>query len=130
MSIPARKYHTYQTHYLLADVAFNTPGISAGVQIGSLPAGAMVVGTQVVVDTAFDAETTNDLTVGTTPTGTDIVTAGTAAAGTAGAKESSAGNALNLAADTPVYVRYSQSGAAATAGKARIGIQFLVPATP
>lgn len=130
MSIPARKYHTYQTHYLLADVAFNTPGISDGIQVGSLPAGAMVVGAQVVVDTAFNAGTTNDLTVGTTPTGAEIVTAATAAAGSAGAKQSTAGNALSLASDTPVYVRYNQTGAAATAGKARIGIQYLVPASP
>lgn len=130
MSIPARKYHTYQTHYIYGEVAYNTPGIAAGVQIGTLPAGALVIGARVVIDTAFNAGTNNNMTIGTTPTGSDICAAGTAAAGSLGSKDSTAGNALKLAADTPVYVAYAQTGTAASAGAARIAVQYLVPPSP
>lgn len=130
MSIPARKYHTYQTTYILADVAFDTPGISAGVQVASIPAGAQVVHVIANVTTAFNAGTTNVLTVGTTAAGTDLMDGTTSASGTAGAKEDLDGRALTFAADTPVFVKYAQTGTAATAGKARIAIEYLAPSVP
>lgn len=130
MSIPARKYHTRQVHFLDAVVTFNTPGIADGVQIGTLPAGAQILHTIVNVTQAFNAATTNDLTVGTTPTGNDIAAAATVAANTAGAKESTAGRSLDIQADLPVYARYVQAGAAATAGRARVVIEYAVDIAP
>lgn len=130
MSIPARKYHTAQTHFLHAELAFDTPSLSDGLQIGTLPAGAMVTGIQVVIDTAFNAGTNNNLTLGTTASGADIAASATVVAGTAGAKTSTAGLTLLLTADTPVFAKYAQTGTAATAGKARVGIQYLAPSKP
>ncbi|MFM9928205.1 hypothetical protein VLK31_34920 [Variovorax sp. H27-G14] len=125
MPAPARQFHTQQVHYLRFSPAFNTNGIAAGVQIGTLPAGAQIVDATVNVTTAFNAATTNVLAVGTTPTGAQVVTSAEAVAGTVGFKRGTAGGALSFAADTPLYCNFTQTGTAATTGAATIVIAFV-----
>jgi hypothetical protein len=122
----ARSYHTQQTHYLRRTVAFNTPGIAGGVLLGTIPTGAIILGTYVRVETGFNAATTNVLTVGVLgDPGLDNVVAG------ADVTEGSAGSVrivgpLNpVAADTDILVSYTQSGTAATAGLAHIVLEYV-----
>lgn len=119
MAGPARQYHHQHTHYLRKRVNFNDSGISAGVVMGTLPAGAMLLDISVRVNTAFNAGTTNALNIGTAAGGTQI---GTDAA-TAGARKPTVPN-LSFANDTDVFVQYAQTGGAATAGVVDIVISY------
>lgn len=127
----ARKYVTAQTHYLRKDFAFDTPGIgtTATVKVGTLPAGAIVEKVQVKVTEAFDAASTNQLDVGVAGNddnlvdydGTDVdLTALGSTFVWRGADES-------FAVDTPVYVKYTETGTAAAAGAATVIVFFTVP---
>ena len=124
MTIPARYNHTQQMHVLRANVAYNTPGIAGGIQIGTVPRGARLRGLHVYVDTAFNAATTNVLAAGTAATGTQLADGTATAAGTTGYKTVTTGNALTFASDTPIYVSYAQTGTAATAGAATFILEF------
>ena len=101
---------------------------TAAVTIGTLPAGAQIVNVNIDVTTAFNAGTTNTVTVGKT---------GSAAAFVAATSVGSAGRAS--VATTGVYsawanvgtsdvdyatVTFSQTGAAASAGAARVTIVY------
>jgi hypothetical protein len=74
----------------------------------------------------FNAGTTNVLILGTTDDDDGFVTTTNAAAGTAGLKAGS-GAILGtpLAANRVVYAKYTQTGTAATAGKATLVVEFL-----
>lgn len=115
--------------YIRKKVTFADAGASGGVPIEWLRKGSIIVGTDIVVGTAFNAATTNVLTVGTNATAYDnIVTSAQAVPGTTGIKQNLAptGTALGpLANDSLVYVKYTQSGTAATAGEAYIIIKFV-----
>lgn len=120
-----REYHTQQVHYLRKTVNFNDAGIASGVYMGTLPAGAQIVDTVVNVVTAFNAVSTNVLTVGTNSTSYDNIV------GSGGVDESSAtgqrvttGLSLEFASDADVYVKYTQSGTAANAGQAVIVVAY------
>ena len=101
---------------------------AAAVTIGTLPAGAQIVDVNIDVTTAFNAGTTNTVTVGKT---------GSAAAFVAATSVGSAGRAS--VATTGVYsawanvgtsdvdyatVTFSQTGTAASAGAARVTIVY------
>jgi hypothetical protein len=119
-----RVYHTQQIHYLRKTVNYNDAGIAGGVIMGTLPSGAQIVDIVVNVKTAFNAATTNNLLLGTSAAGNQIATTTDTAAGTAGFKRVTTGGALTLAADTDVYVAYTQTGTAASAGVATIVIAY------
>lgn len=126
----ARLYHTSQVHYLRKDFAFDTPGIgtTATVKVGTLPSGAIVEKVQVKVTTAFDAGTTNQLNVGISGNDDNLVDYDAAdvvltATGSTfvwrGADES-------FADDTPIYVKYTETGTAAEAGAATVIVFYTV----
>lgn len=125
-----RTFHTQQVHYLRKVVNWNDTNIATGVKFGTLPAGAVCIGGHVHVTTAFNAGTTNSLSVGQVTTATELIAAASAVAGTAGVKLNIAPNAspflIDLAADTDIYVLYAQTGTAASAGRAVITIEFAV----
>ncbi len=110
-------------------VNFNDAGIASGVGKGWLPKGAIILGTAVHVETVFNAATTNVLTVGTNGPSTydNIVAAGDVNEGATGLTQNikPTGTALGvLSADAQVFVKYAQTGTAATTGKAQIIITF------
>jgi hypothetical protein len=108
-------------------VAFNTPGIGTAdtIKIGTLPAGAQIVSCIVRLTVAFNAGTTNVLTVGTSVgSNADIVSASDVNEGVIGTTIVSTGAGLSFAANTAVYVRYTQTGAAATTGAAVITLIY------
>ena len=101
---------------------------TSAVTIGTIPAGAQIIDVNIDVTTAFNAGTTNTVTVGKT---------GSAAAFVAATSVGSAGRAS--VATTGVYsawanvgtsdvdyatVTYSQTGTAASAGAARVTIVY------
>lgn len=116
-------------HTLRFDVNYNDAGIAAGVGKQWLPKGAIVIGTDIMCSTAFNAGITNVLTVGTnTPTDDNLIAAADfneAAGLTQNIKPT--GAALGkLAADAQVFAKYTQTGGAATAGAATVIVKYVV----
>lgn len=128
----ARQYHTQQVHFIRFDVAYNDAGVASGKATGEyLPAGAIIIGTDVFVNAVFNAGSTNVLTVGTNgSTANNIVASGDvneasailfkdispAAGGTAEGK---------LASDAQIYVKFDQTGTAAATGSATVMIKYI-----
>lgn len=128
----ARAYFDKQlVHYLKFDVNFNDANVANGVGKQTLPAGAIIVGTDVLITTAFNAATTNVLTVGTNGPSTydNIATSAQTVSGTPGLKQNLAptGTALGkIAADAQVFVKYTQSGTAATTGAGTVIVKYVI----
>jgi len=105
---------------------------SAAVTIGTVPAGAQIVSINIDVTTAFNAATTNTVTVGKSGSAaafvasTSIGSAGRASVATTGVYSAWADVG---SADVPVTATYSQTGTAATAGAARVTIVYRYPAS-
>jgi len=125
----ARQYNHQLQHFLRFHVTYSDSGIASGVGKQTLPAGAIITGTDVLVDTTFNAQTTNVLTVGINgTTANNMVASGdvdeTTAALTTGIKPT--GTALaSLAADSQVWVKYTQTGTAATQGSAYVIVKYI-----
>lgn len=115
------------THKLDVTVNYNDPNVGSGEQVvGYIPQGAFVLRAYLAVITAFNAGTTNTLSVGFTAGGTDLFNAQAAGAP---AVASATINETNAIADEaggglPVYVEYTQTGTAASAGQARLVIEY------
>ncbi|MBR1206612.1 MULTISPECIES: hypothetical protein [unclassified Bradyrhizobium] len=128
-STTARQLQEQQVHYLRFAVNYNDPGIAAGVKKQTLPKGALLIGTDVYIGAAFNAATTNVLTVGSAAgSNADIVSAAAENEGATGLTQNipPTGAMLGpLAADTPVFVQYTQTGAAATAGSAVVIVKYI-----
>jgi hypothetical protein len=125
----ARQLPYQVVHTLRIKVNYNDAGIAAGVGKQWLPKGAIITSTSVHVGTAFNAGTTNVLTVGTNAGNYDNIVAAADADETALAITNAikpTGTALGpLAADARVFVKYTQTGTAATAGSATVLIHYV-----
>lgn len=127
----ARQAHNEMVQTLRFVVNWNDSGIATAdtKKVGTLPAGALITGTDVFVTTAFNAATTNVLSIGyEATTNANIVTNAQALAGAAGLKQNLPPNGLALlplTADFNIFALYTQTGTAATAGKAVIVIKFV-----
>ena len=117
----ARQTHMQVVHYLRKRVNFNDSGITTGVIMGTLPAGAMITNQNVRMVVALNNATTNALNVGTTAGGTQFFTD----VATAGARSPTIAN-LSFVSDTDVFVQLTGTGAAATTGQGDIVISYSV----
>jgi hypothetical protein len=139
-SFPARQLPLQTVQTFRKTVNFSDANISAGVKFGALPVGAYITSVRCFVTTAFNAATTNVLTIGTTATGVDILAGGTTAnincnpAATGNQPlGSAAGVGLTVAAGTAtgstggfdLFARYTQTGTAATTGSVTYVIDFV-----
>jgi hypothetical protein len=124
MSAPPRKFTSNTTHCVRGRVAFNTGNIATGVEIGTIPAGSFVKSPFVNVEVAFNAATTNVLEVGTAATAALFATSTDNAAGTAGYKSGTGAGRGNVTVDTPVVVKFTQTGTAATTGVADVLVEY------
>ncbi len=139
-SFPARQLPLQAVQTFRKTVNFSDANISAGVKFGALPQGVYITGIRCFVTTAFNAATTNVLTIGTTATGTDILAGGTTAntncnpASTGNQPlDSAAGIGMTVTAGTPtgstggfdLFVRYTQTGTAATTGQVTYVITYV-----
>jgi hypothetical protein len=126
----ARNDGTQNVPFIGRDIAYNPAGIGTAdtVKVGRIPAGSMLMPAQVRITTVFNAATTNVLTVGANASAnTDIVAAGELNEGATGVTIVGTGAALTFANDTDIYVRYTQTGTAATTGAATILIPYFPP---
>lgn len=128
MATVNRKVHTQQVHYIAKQVTYSDSGISAGTLEfpARLPPNACIVFAHTWVKTAFNAATTNVLTVGTVSgTANDILTGGdvdeTATVGTL----TKGVGVISSTAEKQIFAKYTQTGAAASAGVAVITIGYI-----
>jgi hypothetical protein len=109
-------------------VNFGDVGISTGVAFDNyLPQNAFIENVLVEVVTAFNAATTNVLTVGTVGAGyNNIVAAADVNEALAGVYQATRalGRSLTAAGDVLPFAMYTQTGAVATAGQAIIVIFY------
>ncbi len=125
----ARDNYEQQVSFIRKTLTFADAAAAAnGLAIGMIPAGAMIDVSIVDVSAAFNAGTTNDITVGTNPTNYDnILTSAQIAAATQGVKR---GLAPTLRVDqvtqpTMIYLKSNLTGTAATAGQLTLTIKFI-----
>lgn len=112
---------------------YGATGASSGILIGKIPTNSVIQSWRVTVETAFNAGTTNPITIGTTGTGTDIMAAASitnynTSSNTVGVYTGSpaaAGGWAITTADTSVYVAYIPTGTAASTGKAHVVINYV-----
>lgn len=146
MPISARQNDLQVTHTLRFDFAWNSiqgqPGantqalaaaaLAAGVQIGTLPAGAVPTTTNAYVDIAFTNGTNNLFSVGLTATGTDFVSAGSLASKAAVITAAPIAavatvKAVTANSGTPIFLSTSQTGSVAGAGQCTIIMSYHPP---
>jgi hypothetical protein len=124
---PGRRGHLQVVNTICQDINYNDVGAATGIATGKwLPAGAIIESTSVSVNTAFNAATTNVLTIGLNGTTANNIVATVAATAGLVLNLAPTGTALGkLTADTQVYVKYTQSGTAATTGNATFMIKYM-----
>lgn len=122
-----QQYHQNMVHFLRRTVNFNDVGIATGLVMGRLPANAQIIDAVARVKTAFNAATTNVLTVGTNASTYDnVMAAGDITEGTPGNYRTAVAGLIDVTADTDLLVRYTQSGTPATTGQAIITVAYSV----
>ncbi len=125
----AREIHGLQAvHFFRKTVNYNDTGIGTAdtVKVGVIPAGARLLPAFVSINTAFNAATTNVLTVGSNASSdNNIVAAGDVDETVTGVTQVFTGLSVTFSADTTIYVRYTQSGTAATTGQATIILPYV-----
>lgn len=126
-NFPARLGQTQQTNYYRVLINFNDPNISTAQKFGALPQNSFILNTDVEIVTAFNAGTTNVLTIGTSTTANEIVASGDVTAGSTGVTSVSRGRGRSLTSsgDTTLYAKFTQTGAAATTGQAIVVIEYV-----
>lgn len=99
-------------------IEFDTTGASSGVALLAAPQNMIITKAVAVVTTAFNAATTNVLTVGTNSDVNDILGASDVTEGTKGAYIKN--TFLEVAKGTKIKAKFTETGTAATAGAADI----------
>ena len=107
----------------LDPVNFDDTGVATGVVIGKVPANTTILRAIAVVDTGFNAGTTNVLTVGfnddvNNVLGADDITEGTPAA-------YSKQLFIECNAEKTIKAKYTQTGTDASAGAARVFLEIV-----
>lgn len=127
--VASRVLANQQVHYYRKLINFSDANISSPVNpFGKLPAGASISNVGVEIVTAFNAVTTNVLTVGiTTASANEIVAAADLNAGAVGYTNvvRGRGQSLMATASQYLYAKYTQTGTAATAGQAIVTIEYI-----
>lgn len=112
-------------------VNFDTAGVADGILLCTIqasPEKPVLLEPQIEVVTAFDAGTTNVLTLGTdAASANQLLASGDVTEGTPGFYPAGAGvGKKRLIANTNIYVKYAQTGDAAEAGAARVYLKMTV----
>lgn len=133
--VPARNYFLQEVHYYRLTINFNDPRIATGQLFGGLPNGSYIMAIDADVTTAFNAGTTNAITIGITSASANEVVASGITAGTIGVYHLTTAAGLGVAVTgvagnqtvngVPLYAKYAQTGTAATAGSVTIVITYM-----
>ncbi|MGX1418319.1 hypothetical protein [Bradyrhizobium elkanii] len=123
-AIPARSSGDQTINYLRAPITFAI-GNSGVVNVGTLPAGCLVLRSYTVITTAFNAGTTNTIGIGTS--GSPTTFGATIALGTLGANAGTIAASANVAptSDTLVIATSSSTGTVATAGAGFVVVEYM-----
>lgn len=125
----ARRNTAQCVDYLRFTVNFNDAAAAVAAPKQWLPAGAIILRTTVNVITAFNAGSTNVLSVGfEATTFANLGTSAAIVAGTPGLKTFMPPTGLAvvpLAADSQVFALYAPTGTAATTGQAIFVVEFI-----
>lgn len=122
----ARQYHTQQTHYIRRTVTI-ADGSGTAVYAGTIPRGAIVLGTTCAVTTVFNSGTSDVVIVGTLADDDALVAAAgfsETAVGVTRVAPATLGGLLSASADTDIYTKWTGSGTAATTGVVEIIVEF------
>ena len=95
--------------------------------LGLIPKGAGVIGAIVAVTEIFNAAATNVLVVGTAADIDQLVEAGDVNEGAVGTTLVCHRGGLVLTADTEYFVQFTQTGGAATTGRAGVALLWAIP---
>lgn len=107
------------------DFAFDTTNIATGVFIVRLPKGAKLFVNAVGIITAFNAATTNVITLGYGASYNELIASGDVNAGTAGYTDVARGKYLTFTEDKDLFLKYAQTGTAANAGAGRLNLSWI-----
>ena len=123
---PARSSGDQTINYLRAPVNFNNLGTASIVQVGTLPAGAVVLRAYVVINQVFNWGTTNTLKVGIVGSDASIISsASLLALGVISATAAlTAAATITPTVDTQVIVTSIAAGTQATTGTAFIIVEY------
>lgn len=127
---PARKDPRQVSNTLKRVLNYNDSDIAQFSFANSLPAGAFVTRVMVEIVTAFNAGSTNPITVGTNSTTyNNMIASSDNTPGTPGvyfvaSGTTKLGRAFAAAGETPVFGTYIPTGTAPTAGQAVIVIEY------
>jgi hypothetical protein len=144
---PPRDTHEQMSHFYRFTVNFNDPRIATGQQFGALPSNAYILAMDSQVTTAFNAGTTNVLTVGvTSASSNELIADGASATANisnntttiatgirhlttaAGLGVTITGNVTyqnGSGGGVPLFAKYTQTGTAATTGSVTIIIEYI-----
>ena len=126
----ARYYHERQVHFLTKSVTYSDADIAGGSTVAfafGLPANAFVMNTVVRIKTVFNAATTNVLTVGTNnPTSDNLVAAADVSEAAVATTTVNGPGILSTTASLDVFVKYTQTGTAATTGAADVVVTYVI----
>lgn len=122
----ARQTHLQVIHSIRAAVAWNDTALTAGKRIGTIPKGCRITSAHLIVETAFNAGTTNPISAGITALGTDFFSA--SAGQTPAFNTTTMTNTISVlasAADQDIFVSYVPTGTAATAGAGTLIVNYV-----
>ncbi len=119
----ARENYLGHESQLYGEVSFNTPGVATGYLIGKIPAFSVIKNVTVSVESTFNATSSNVFTVGTSTTATEWVGSTDVNEADADTFYTDASFGLTTS-DVSVYAKYTQTGTAATAGKAHVWVEY------
>ena len=129
MTISARRQEGQVVQAIRVDVAYNTPGLSSGLLFGKLPPDSVLLGAYSRVHTTFNAGTTNVLTVGTTSADANEILDSSSITETAGVPQNLVPIAAfdtRITAETSLYIKFAQTGSAASTGAATVVMLYSV----
>lgn len=109
--------------FCIGSVNFDTDGIESGVEIGKIPESTIITKVVVCVNGAFNAGTTNTLTVGTKEDMDLLMAADDVTAGTKGAYQKDVWE--DCGKETGIYAQFAQAGDEATEGNADIYVEVV-----
>lgn len=119
-------------HVISREINLGDAGLAAGTfPIGAFEKNAIPIRAGVTILTAFNAATTNVLVVGTALDDDGAITSANAVAGTLGLKAGTGAQlGTPLTVDSIFFAKFTQSGTAATTGRAIAWVEAIVPRTP
>jgi len=123
---PVRHPEDVGVGHIRRTINWNDANVANGIPVGALEAGAIPLRAYAIIQTAFNAGTTNVLEFGSTADPDGLVTSANAAATALGLKAGTGAElGIPLAANTVFYAKFTQTGGAASAGKATLVLEFV-----